>query len=69
MMLGASLAVHHYNFFARTLSELACRIFGIPILGYFDDFGPPSPCRVPFLKGGWGFPHLVPAIGNRPQSS
>ena len=45
LMFGAIAAVIHYNVFSRLLAELTCKIFGIPIVSYFDDFGAllPSP--------------------------
>ena len=39
LLFGAVAAVIHYNIFSRMISELMCRIFGIPMLSYFDDFG------------------------------
>ena len=39
LLFGAAAAVVHYNVFSRIISELVCRIFGIPMISYFDDFG------------------------------
>ena len=39
LLFGAVAAVIHYNVFSRIISELVCRIFGIPMVSYFDDFG------------------------------
>ena len=39
LMFGAVSAVIHYNVLSRILAELMCRIFGIPAISYFDDFG------------------------------
>ena len=38
LMFGAVAAVLHYNCFARSISSLACILFGIPLVSYFDDF-------------------------------
>ena len=43
LLFGSTSAVLHYNCFSRLLSVMANRIFGIPIIGYFDDFGPLVP--------------------------
>ena len=39
MVFGAVAAVLHYNVFSRVLAELFTKLFGIPILSFFDDFG------------------------------
>ena len=46
LMFGAISAVLHYNVFSRILAELACRIFGLPMLSYFDDFGALLPAEI-----------------------
>ena len=38
LLFGAIAAVIHYNVFSRIISELMCRLFGIPMISYFDDF-------------------------------
>ena len=43
LLFGAEAAVTHYNCFSRTIVILINRIFGIPILAYFDDCGALSP--------------------------
>ena len=37
-MFGASAAVLHYNVFPRLVTALINRLFGIPLLCFFDDF-------------------------------
>ena len=39
LMFGSTAAVVHYNTFSRLLVSLFVRLFGIPMVGYFDDFG------------------------------
>ena len=39
LLFGAVAAVLHYNCFSRLLSVLFNLLFGIPLIGYFDDFG------------------------------
>ena len=39
LIFGAISAVLHYNCFSRLLTCLTNRIFGIPLVGYFDDYG------------------------------
>ena len=39
LVFGAVSAVLHYNVFSRILAEIFTRLFGIPLLSYFDDFG------------------------------
>ena len=46
LLFGATSAVLHYNCFPRLLAVLANRIFGIPLIGYFDDFGALVPADV-----------------------
>ena len=46
LLFGATSAVLHYNCFSRLLAILANRIFGIPLIGYFDDFGALVPSKV-----------------------
>ena len=36
---GPAAAVAHYNTFSLLLVSLFARLFGIPLIGYFDDFG------------------------------
>ena len=38
-IFGSTAAVVHYNTFSRLLVSLFVRLFGIPMIGYFDDFG------------------------------
>ena len=46
LMFGTVCAAIHYNIFSRILAELTCRIFGIPMIRYFDDFGAPLPASI-----------------------
>ena len=46
LLFGAVAAVIHYNTFSRIISELVCRLFGIPMLSYFDDFGALLPANL-----------------------
>ena len=39
VMFGAISAVIYYAIFPRIIAELTCRIFGTPLVRYFDDFG------------------------------
>ena len=39
MMFGAVFAVIRYNIFSRIIAEISRRIFGIPMISYFDDIG------------------------------
>ena len=43
LLFGAEAAVTHYNCFSRALAVLTNKIFGIPLLSYFDDYGAMSP--------------------------
>ena len=40
---GPTASALRYNVFSRILPSIINRIFGIPILGYVDDYGPPIP--------------------------
>ena len=46
MMFGAIAAVLHYNVFSRILSEVVSKLFGIPLLCFFDDFGSIIPAEI-----------------------
>ena len=46
LMFGAISAVLHYNLFSRLLTELVNRIFGIPLICFFDDFGAMAPAEL-----------------------
>ena len=46
LLFGAASAFLRYNCFSRLLAVLANRIFGIPLIGYFDDFGALVPANV-----------------------
>ena len=39
LLFGAVAAVLHYNCFSRIIAVLANRIFGLPMVNYFDDLG------------------------------
>ena len=43
MLFGAVAEVLHYNFFSRIVAELRTKLFGAPILIFFDDFGSWAP--------------------------
>ena len=47
LLFGAVAAVIHYNVFSRIISELMCRTFGTPMIGYFEDFGSMLPAGIP----------------------
>ena len=38
LIFGSVAAVLHYNVFSRIVVALINRIFGLPLVGYFDDF-------------------------------
>ena len=38
-LFGSTAAVLNYNVLSRIIASLANRIFAIPVIGYFDDFG------------------------------
>ena len=38
-LFGSTAAVVHYNTFPRLLAPLFTRLFGIPLIGFFDDYG------------------------------
>ena len=46
LLFGAVAAVLHYNCFSRLLSVIFNKIFGIPLIGYFDDFGALVPSKL-----------------------
>ena len=49
LLFGSTANVIRYNIFARIITSVANKIFGIPIVSFFDDFG----CLVmPELLGG-----------------
>ena len=39
LLFGSTASVLHYNIFARIVTELFNKIFGIPLISFFDDFG------------------------------
>ena len=39
IMFGKIDAFLLYNIFSRIIDEMVCRLFGIPTIRYFDDFG------------------------------
>ena len=39
LLFGSTASVLHYNIFARIVTELCNKIFGIPLISFFDDFG------------------------------
>ena len=43
LLFGSIASVLHYNVFARIITELVNRIFGIPMISFFDDFGGMTP--------------------------
>ena len=50
LMFGSIADVIHYDVFSRILAELMRRIFGIPMISYFDDFGALLPAS-PAIRG------------------
>ena len=38
LVFGSVAAVLHYNILSRIWTSICCRLLGIPIVGYFDDF-------------------------------
>ena len=46
MMFGTIAAVLRYNLCPHMLSELACKILGLPIVCYFGDFGALTPASL-----------------------
>ena len=43
LLFGAVSAVIHYNCFSRRLAVIINRMLGIPMISYFDDYGPYPP--------------------------
>ena len=41
LIFGATASVLHYNTFSRLLANLINRLFGIPLLAFYDDLGSP----------------------------
>ena len=39
LLFGAAAAVHHYNCFSRTIAVIINRLFGLPLVNYFDALG------------------------------
>ena len=39
LLFGSAASVLRYNIFARIVTELFARIFGIPLISFFGDFG------------------------------
>lgn len=46
LLFGAEAAVLHYNCFSRLISVIFNKIFGTPLIAYFDDFGALAPKRL-----------------------
>ena len=46
LVFGAVSAVLRYNCFSRIISVIFNKIFGIPLLAYFEDFGALVPARL-----------------------
>ena len=46
LLFGAEAAVIHYNCFSRILGVLTNKIFGIPLVTYFDDYGSMTPKEI-----------------------
>ena len=45
-MRGAVAVVSHYNLFSRLITERVCRLWGIPLMRFYDDFGAKMPLEV-----------------------
>ena len=41
LLFGATAAVLHYNVFSRILAAILNRLFGIPLISFYDDLGTP----------------------------
>ena len=48
LMFGSASSVLHYTCLSRIIASLACRLLGIPTVGYIDDFG--AICRTELLS-------------------
>ena len=46
LLFGAVSAVLHYNCSQRIISVLANKLFGFPVVNYFDDYGCPRPAEI-----------------------
>ena len=46
LIFGASAAVHHYNFSSRAVAVFINRLFGLPLVNYFDDIGSIAPASL-----------------------
>ena len=62
LMYGAIAAVLHYIVFSRIIAELMCRVMGIPMISYFDDFGALLPAEIA-RKGLQTFTQLRQLLG------
>lgn len=45
LLFGSVAAVLHYNCVSRAVAAVFTKVTGIPLLSYFDDFGPLAPLR------------------------
>ena len=62
LLFGAVAAVLHYNCFSRILSALFNKIFGVPMIGYFGDFGALVPSKLAPLDL-WTFGRFYDILG------
>ena len=46
LLFGDEASAIHYNCFSRTIAFLVNRIFGKPLVSYFDDMGAPTPTEI-----------------------
>ena len=68
LMFGSVASVLHYTCLSRIIASLACRLLGIPMVGYIDDFG--ALCRTELLaEARVAFRILCNAIGVELKSS
>ena len=62
LLFGSTASVLHYTCLSRIIASLACRLLGIPMVGYIDDFG--ALCRTELLtEAQIAFRSLCQAIG------
>ena len=66
LMSGAISAVLHYNIFSRIIDELTCKLFGVPMLSYFGDFGALLPASLA-AKGLHTFSRTCQTLGITPK--
>ena len=70
LLFGAEAAVTHYNCFSRALAVLTNKIFGIPLIAYFDDYGAfcPETIGQPALETVDTFFNMMGALINKKKT-